>query len=177
MNGTPRTAVNPDYHEWQPRAGFAYRLGKNTVLRGGVGRFTQADYITGGQNGFSRTTSLISTQDNFLTPYDTLSNPFRGGILQPTGSSLGPLTNLGSGPSWDDPNIGRFYSWEYSLHLQHQIGRWLFEAGYSHNKTYDISWGWNENLPSFQLWNQYLSPQFDSKGRPLDVLAWNLASA
>ncbi len=174
VNGTARTAVNPDYHEWQPRVGFAYRIGKNTVLRGGVGRFTQADYITGGQNGFSRTTSLISTQDNFLTPYDTLGNPFRGGILQPTGSSLGPLTNLGSGPSWDDPNIGRFYSWEYSLHLQHQIGRWLFEAGYSHNKTYDISWGWNENLPSFQLWNQYLSPQFDSKGRPLDTLAWNL---
>jgi Carboxypeptidase regulatory-like domain len=98
LNGTPRTSINGDYSQWQPRFGFAYRIGKNTVLRGGVGRFTQASYITGGQNGFSRTTSLIATQDNYITPYDTLSNPFRGGILQPTGSSLGPLTNLGAAP-------------------------------------------------------------------------------
>ena len=98
VNGTPRTPVNGDFSQWQPRFGFAYRIGKNTVLRGGVGRFTQASYTTGGQNGFSRTTSLIATQDNYLTPYDTLSNPFRGGILQPTGSSLGPLTNLGATP-------------------------------------------------------------------------------
>src|SRR5258708_6716820 len=141
VNGVPRTSINNDYHEWQPRAGFAYRLGANTVLRGGFGRFTQASYITGGQNGFSRTTSLIATQDNFLTPYDTLASPFRNGILTPTGSSLGPLTNLGSGPNWDDSNLGRFYSLEYSLHLQHQYKSWLFEIGYSHNKTYDISWG------------------------------------
>jgi hypothetical protein len=174
VNGTPRTPVNADYGQWQPRIGFAYRLTPNTVLRGGVGRFSQASYITGGQNGFSRTTSLIATQDNYLTPYDTLSNPFRGGILQPTGSALGPLTNLGSAPSWDDPNLGRFNSWEYSVHLQHQAGRWLFEVGYSHNKTYDIAWGWNQNLPSFQLWQQLQAPQFDATGRPMDTLPWNV---
>jgi hypothetical protein len=174
VNGTPRTPVNADYGQWQPRIGFAYRLTPNTVLRGGVGRFSQASYITGGQNGFSRTTSLIPTQDNYLTPYDTLSDPFRGGVLQPTGSSLGPLTNLGSGPNWDDPNLGRFNSWEYSIHLQHQAGRWLFEVGYSHNKTYDIAWGWNQNLPSLQLWQQLQAPQFDASGRPIDTLPWNV---
>jgi hypothetical protein len=155
VNGTPRTPVNGDYKQWQPRIGFAYRLTPNTVLRGGFGRFSQASYITGGQNGFSRTTSLVATRDNYLTPYDTLDNPFRGGIPQPTGSTLGALTNLGSAPNWDDPNLGRFNSWEYSVHLQHQAGRWLFEVGYSHNKTYDIAWGWNQNLPSFQLRQQW----------------------
>ncbi len=174
VNGVSRTPVNNDYHEWQPRIGFAYKIAPNTVLRGGVGRFTQAGFVTGGQNGFSRTTSLIATQDNYLTPYDTLANPFRNGILPPTGSSLGALTNLGSGPNWDDPNLGRFYSWEYSLHLQHQYKSWLFEIGYSHNKTYDISWGWNANEPPLPLWQKYLAPQFDSTGRPLDILLWNV---
>lgn len=173
VNGTPRTPVDPDYHEWQPRAGFAYRLAPNAVIRGGFGRFTQASFVTGGQNGFSRTTALITSQDNNLTPYDTLSNPFHGGILQPTGSSLGPLTNLGQGVNWEDPNLNRMYSWEYSLHLQQQYGSWLFEIGYSHNKTYDIPWTWNENEPSFALWKQLQQPVFDANGRPGDILPWN----
>lgn len=173
VNGVSRTPVNADYHEWQPRAGFAYQIGRNTVIRGGFGRFVQADYITGGQNGFSRSTSLIATQDNYLTPYDTLANPFHSGILAPTGSSLGPLTNLGQGVNWDNPNLNRPYSWEYSVHIQHQIGTWLFEIGYSHNKTYDISWGWNENEPSFSLWKQLQTPTFDANGKPQATLTWN----
>lgn len=174
VDGVPRTPVNTDYHEWQPRAGFAYRLAPNSVIRGGFGRFTQASFVTGGQNGFSRTTSLITTQDNNFTPYDTLSNPFRSGVLAPTGASLGALTNLGQSISnWDDPNLNRMYSWEYSLHLQQQYGQWLFEIGYSHNKTYNIPWSWNENLPSYDLWKQLQQPVFDSKGRPGDILPWN----
>jgi hypothetical protein len=173
VNGTPRGATNADYHEWQPRAGFAWKLDPKTVLRGGVGRFTQASFITGGQNGFSRTTAFVASQDNNFTPYDTLSNPFHSGVLQPTGSSLGPLTNLGQSVNWDDPNLNRMYSWEYSLHLQKQFGEWLFELGYSHNKTYDIPWTWNGNLPSFTLWQQLQAPVFDSTGRPVDILPWN----
>jgi hypothetical protein len=175
VNGTPRTATNNDYHEWQPRAGFAYKLGPNTVVRGGFGRFTQADFITAGQNGFSQTTSLINSTDNGITPYDTLATPFRSGILQPTGSSLGALTNPTSSPTWYDPNLGRLYSWEYSLHLQHEWKGWLFEAGYSHNKTYGI-WNfgtWYENEQPFSLWKQYQTPTFDATGKPVATLMWN----
>ena len=98
VNGVPRTTYNTDLHEWQPRAGFAYNLGHNTVVRGGFGRFTQADYNTGAQFGYSRSTSLTATTDNYLTSFDTMAHPFQNGILAPTGSSLGALTNLGS--SW-----------------------------------------------------------------------------
>lgn len=173
VNGQSNQFSNTDLHEWQPRIGFAYLIRPNTVLRGGIGRFTQADFEAGGQNGFSRSTTLIASQDNNFTPYDTLANPFHSGVLAPTGSSLGPLTNLGQGVSWYNQNPDRAYSWEYSLHLQHQIGKWLFELGYSHNKTYNIYQGRNRNMPSFSLWQQYLAPQFDSTGRPLDTLAWN----
>lgn len=173
VGGQPRTVVNVDYHEWQPRVGFAYQLRPNTVIRGGFGRFVQATFQTGGQNGFSRSTSLIATQDNFFTPYDTLANPFHSGILAPTGTSLGALTNLGQGVSWNNLDAGRAYSWEYSLHLQQQYKSWLFEIGYSHNKTYGIFWGLNQNLPSFSLWQQLRAPRFDANGRPLDKLLYD----
>ena len=174
VNGQTRGFSEPDYHEFQPRLGFAYRLGPNTVIRGGFGRFTQADFLTGGQNGFSRTTSFIATQDSFFTPYDTLANPFRGGILPPTGATLGPLTNLGAGVDFNSPHPDRFYSLEYSLHLQHQIKTWLFELGYSHNKTYNIAQNRQQDNPPAALWKQLNGPQFDSSGRPLDTLLWNV---
>jgi hypothetical protein len=47
------------------------------VLRGGVGRFSQASYITGGQNGFSRTTS---------DAFDTLNN------TDPASANFGRVT-------------------------------------------------------------------------------------
>lgn len=174
VNGVPRGIYNARYDEFQPRVGFAYNLGPNTMIRGGFGRFTQASFITAGQNGFSRTTLLAATQDNYLTPYDTLDNPFRNGILAPTGSTLGPLTNLGQSYNWTNPDAGRPYSWEYSVHLQHQWRDWLFEAGYTHNKTYDIPMDANRNLPSFSLWSQFRAPVFDAGGRPADLLAWDL---
>jgi hypothetical protein len=174
VNGQTRGFAQPDRHEWQPRLGLAYQIFRNTVIRGGVGRFTQASYEKGGQNGFSRTTSLIATQDNFLTPYDTLANPFQGGILAPTGSSLGALTNLGGGVDFNSPHPDRFYSWEYSVHLQRQIGSWLLEAGYSHNKTYNIWQSRQQDNPAPAVWRQLNGPQFDASGRPLDTLLWNV---
>jgi hypothetical protein len=173
VDGQTRGVFNTDWKQFQPRVGFAYRLTPHTVFRGGAGRFTQASFETAKQNGFSRSTSFIATQDNFFTPYDTLADPFRGGILAPTGSSLGPLTNLGQTVTWLNQNASHFYSWEYSLHLQHQIKGWLFEAGYTHNKTYNIWWDLNENLSSFALWQQLRPPQFDAAGRPVDTLTWD----
>jgi hypothetical protein len=175
VNGVTRGSQNINLQEIQPRVGFAYKLGPNTVLRGGVGRFAQASFITPGSNGFSRSTSLIATKDNNRTYYDTLDNPYRDGILAPTGASMGPLTNLGQGVTWSNPDPGRFHSWEYSMHLQHQIKNWLFELGYTHNKTYDITQDLNQNMPSYDLWKTYRSPErnFDANGRPLDQLLWD----
>lgn len=175
VNGTMRGIQNIELGSVQPRIGFAYKLGPNTVIRGGFGRFMQASFNTPGANGFSRSTALNTTNDNYRTYNDTLDNPYQGGILAPTGASLGPLTNLGQGVTWSNPDPGRFNSWEYSLHLQHQLKQWLFELGYTHNKTYDITQDLNQNMPSFQLWQKYLSPalNFDANGRPFDTLIWN----
>jgi hypothetical protein len=177
LNGVPRTPVNGDFHEWQPRVGFAYQIDRSTVIRGGFGRFTQAGFSAGSQTGFSTSASLNATQDNFLTPYDTLANPFRAGIAAPTGAALGPLTNLGQGiGTWDDPNLGRLHSLEWSLHLQRQVKTWLFEIGYSHNKTYGI-WNfgtWDRNLQTLAEWKELQTPSFSAAGKPVATLNWNL---
>jgi hemolysin activation/secretion protein len=55
-------------------------------------------------------------------------------------------------PNDGNPDASRPYSWEYSLHLQQQVKSWLFEIGYSHNKTYQIWQDRNKNYPTLQQW-------------------------
>ena len=111
--------------------GAAYRLNDKTVIRGGFGKFYMSTASTQGQNGFSRSTSFVSSIDSGITPYDTLATPFRDGIMEPTGNTLGAMTNLGNGVNWLSRDGHLPYSWEYSLHLQREFKSWLFEAGYT----------------------------------------------
>lgn len=167
IDGQPRTVTGGDFHEWQPRVGFAYQINQRTVVRGGFGRFTASSAVKGGQNGFSATTPIVSSADSGLTPYDTLSNPFRNGIQEPTGSALGPFTNLGLGVSWVNQNPKIPFSWEASLHIQREHKGWLFEAGYTHNKTANIASNLQQNDIGFDNWKTFRTPRFDATGKPL----------
>jgi len=167
VDGQPRTQRDSIYNQWQPRIGAAYRITNKTVIRGGFGKFYQSTGSKQGQNGFSRTTSFTRTIDGGLTPYDTLERPFRNGILEPTGSSLGAMTNLGNGVSWMNRDGNLPHSWEYSVHLQQEWKSWLFQVGYSHNKTYDIYWSLQQNDIGFENWKTYRTPRFDASGKPL----------
>jgi hypothetical protein len=168
VDGRQRGATNINWRQWQPRVGFAYRITPTMVVRGGFGRFAQSTDIKGGQNGFSRSSPFTRSLDSDLTPYDTLANPFRNGILEPTGSSLGAMTNLGQGVDFVNQNPAKAYSWEYSLHLQKQVKTWLLEVGYSHNKTYNIASSLDQNLQTFDQWKTFRQPRFDSRGKPLE---------
>ncbi len=168
VDGRRRGATNTDWNQWQPRLGFAYRISPTMVVRAGFGRFTQSTDNKGGQNGFSRSTPFTRSLDSDLTPYDTLATPFRNGILEPTGASLGAMTNLGQAVDFVNQNPAHAYSWEYSLHVQKQLKNWLFEVGYSHNKTYDIGWDMDQNLQTFEQWKTFRVPRFDARGKPLE---------
>jgi len=175
VNGQKHTVTNLDLHEWQPRAGFAYQLFKSTVIRGGVGRFVQGTSVKGGQNGFSRTTSVISSITSGRAPYDSLDNPFRNGILESTGSSLGPLTNLGQGVSWVNQDPLRPYSWQYSFAIQHELKSWRMEIGYSHQNTFNIQSSpgdLEQNDIGLHNWLTYRTPIFDSSGQPQGGPRW-----
>jgi hypothetical protein len=68
-----------------------------TVIRTGFGIFYSVwwqPFVRA--TGFASNTPMVTTLDGGLTPADTLSNPFPNGLIQPTGSSLGLRTLLGS---------------------------------------------------------------------------------
>lgn len=173
VNGTSRNMADTRYKYWQPRFGFAYRLMKDTVIRGGFGRFAQSPEFTGpGQDGFSQSTSFTASIDNYYTPLMSFNNLYPNGKTAPTGSSNGIYTNPGSWSEYTDPYTGRRpFVDEASLHIQHQVGDYLFEVGGTLNITHDILVDYNVNLPSETAWRAAYGPQFDTNGRPVDQKA------
>ena len=102
--GTPtcraisESAWNADTNNFQPRAGFTYKLTESSVLRGGAGLFIAPFQIQGvpgittglNQIGYSRNTPVPVTSDNGLTFQANLTNPIPSGqLLVPVGSGRG----------------------------------------------------------------------------------------
>ncbi len=124
---SPRVGIS-----WTPSA-----LRAKTVLRAGFGIFNNSigAYLTGPNTGFSQSTTLVPTNNSYLTPYATLSNPFPQGISTPTGSALGINTNLGNSISFFTPNITNPYSVRWNFDIQHQLGKdIMLQVGYVGNK-------------------------------------------
>jgi hypothetical protein len=135
-SGESRLAFNREFFRPQPRAGFAYRIGQDWVLRGGYGLFFLGQYEEGPGNGFSRPTPLIASNDGGLTPRVTLSNPFPEPLLRPVGNSLGLATDLGLGINAQYLDRKHPYSHQWSFGFQRALaGGWTVESSYSGNFT------------------------------------------
>ncbi|HZR67289.1 MAG TPA: carboxypeptidase regulatory-like domain-containing protein [Terriglobales bacterium] len=99
-----RTNYVTDWHDIQPRFGFAYQFAPKMVVRGGFGIYyaQSRSGVTGvvpyGSAGFNRFTNVITVNPaNRATPFVNLSNPFPFGLSQPAGNSLGLLNDVGFG--------------------------------------------------------------------------------
>ena len=168
LNGTSRYVVNPRYKYFQPRLGFAYHVFENTVIRGGLGRFVQADFITGAQTAYSQTTSLVASTDNYQSaPTVSLADPYPNGLAPVTGNSQGPLTNVGSIGSFTDPDIGRIYADTASASVQQQVGRFLFDTTFILTEAHGLPMAWEINNPSAGAWHAAYDPQFTATGAPV----------
>ncbi|MBV8906032.1 MAG: TonB-dependent receptor, partial [Acidobacteriia bacterium] len=129
VGGNGRTVSPVYWGEIQPRFGFAYRLTKNTSVRGGYGiYYDQSMTGTVGLgvttfNGFSVTTNNVNWENgNLAAPASFMRNPYPQGILQPLGAAYGPGLYLGSTftapiPSWN--RIPQEQSWNFDV--QHQL--------------------------------------------------------
>lgn len=137
----PAGAWDAQYSNWQPRLGFAYRVSPSgrLVLRGGVGRsVAPLNWLFGGNMGFAQATFSQTTTPGFQ-PLDTLSNPFPGGLIQPSGASLGLATNVGDGVQFTSPKWRNPYVWQYSLGFQYELTQSsLVDVSYVGSRLYNL---------------------------------------
>lgn len=123
-----------------PRVGISWTppgLRNKTVVRGGFGVFNNSigAYLTGPTTGFSQTTTLVPTNDSYVTPYGTLSNPYPAGIQTPVGSGAGINSNLGNSISYYTSHITNPYSIRWNFDVQHQLSNdMMLQLTYIGNK-------------------------------------------
>lgn len=134
--GLPRGHRDFAYTDFQPRVGFAWQVMPKTVIRAGYGISflpTTGGTVTYPRTGFAINTPMLAVFD-FL-PSETLANPFRDGIIEPSGSRLGPLTGLGLGVGGNLRDLKRGYSQQWNFNVQRELpGQWLIEVGYMGNR-------------------------------------------
>jgi hypothetical protein len=115
-----RGLFNTNYKNFAPRIGFAYQLMPKLVMRGGYGVFYPPSYRgTGPAPGFSSDTPYVASNDGGLTPANTLSTAFSGGLVPVSGSSLGGLTNVGFGVTAVSRNRKTYYDQQWTLGIQY----------------------------------------------------------
>jgi len=139
-------------HLFSPRVGVAWtpsKLHNKTVVRGGLGIFVSpismaslsvaGSYSTNPiitQEGFSQSTTLSPTPDNYLTPglANSLSNPFPGGFKPAAGSAAGLGTFLGQTVNFLNPQFANPYSVRWNLGFQQQLtNNTMLEVSYIGN--------------------------------------------
>jgi hypothetical protein len=125
VNGNPRAEGRLDTNNFGPRFGFAYRVAKRTVVRGGYGLFYSPmaanDSYLGDVGVFSATTSFVASNDGGATPFATLSNPFPAGMQQPIGSKTGLMAQVGTSLTYNDPNRVLPYNQQWQFDIQHEL--------------------------------------------------------
>ena len=169
------TPSNRDFYQtkadnFSPRFGFAWTPQQRMSIRGGFGIFNNSvgrvDPIA---TGYNQTTSLLASNNGYLTPAATLDNPFPGGLITPPGSSLGLATNLGQAVSFFAPKVLNDYAIRWDVDIQRELpGKILFEMGYvgQHGVHTSIS----RNL-------DYVPAQFLPVGQVYNVAARNVLTA
>ena len=138
QSGIGRGDRDSRWKDFAPRIGLAYQVAARTVVRASFGIFYLP--ITGissrlGQAGFTINSAMTTSADGGLTPLNTISNPYPGGIALPVGSSQGMSTGLGTSVGANPRSLWGGYSEQWSMNIQRALaGKWLIEIGYEGNR-------------------------------------------
>jgi len=158
-SSTDRYSYAPDYRNFQPRFGLAYKFLRNTVLRGGYGIYYSAwrGAVAGtsgiGQQGFDQVSNLVTSfYGDSSTPAARMSNPYPNGPLQPPGSSLGLLNDVGYGALGPIRSVSNKVPYEqsWSLGIQQQLrGNMVLDVSYIGKKGTHLYFANAGNLNHF----------------------------
>ena len=148
VDGAPVEQGNQPAMKVAPRIGAVYSFNPKTVLRGGWGlyfspwNYPAAGTSGWGQIGYSATTEIIQPQGSGAVPTISLSNPFPGGLVQPSGNSLGLLTGAGGEVRFIDPTKSAPRVQQYSFDLQREMPWGIsVSVGYAGLTGSNMSWG------------------------------------
>jgi outer membrane receptor protein involved in Fe transport len=117
VSGASRAPYDSSFTYFQPRIGFAYQVTSKTIVRAGYGIFSVNYEFDPGSTGYSVSTTGGAYDGNGYPIYP-ITNPFPGGLLLPTGSSLGLSTALGSSISFVDPHARMPRGQLFNLNVQ-----------------------------------------------------------
>jgi len=164
VNGKPRELWGRDGNNFAPRVSIAWTIARNTVVRSGYGIFFGPLGFRRGdvnQYGFARNTSFVPTKDSGLTFYSRLSNPFPDGILEPVGTSLGTMTEVGNSITFFNPTPLANYNQRWQLSIQRQFrASNMIEVAYVGNRTTKMEITRDLNVVGNQLLSR--SPYYDA---------------
>jgi hypothetical protein len=134
-----RRNIPVDRNNWAPRAGFAYSVGSNTVIRGGAGIYYGLNVATNYQSpgpAFGGSNAIQFTNDDFQTRHASLANPFPDGFAAPQGDTYGKLAmwglNNGNTLGTTEGRNAEIYQWNFGV--QH-----LFPGGITIGADYSGS--------------------------------------
>ncbi|MGH9718650.1 MAG: carboxypeptidase regulatory-like domain-containing protein [Bryobacteraceae bacterium] len=160
VDKTPRGHLDMPGLTFAPRIGYAYRVTKWMVARGGWGIFFVPNNISNYRlDGFSLATQMVTSLDGNLTPFNRLVNPFPNGLVQPPGASAGLLTAVGqnvtggiSTPGDFLPDFRHGLNQQYSQAFQFVLpGQLSIEAAYvgTHSQRLTINRTGNQYSDQF----------------------------
>jgi hypothetical protein len=164
-----RTNWLTDWKDIQPRFGFAYLVTPKTVIRGGYGiyfgqnRSGTNGLLSYGSQGFNQSTNPVTTYLNDgATPYLHLVNPFPNGLIQPTGSSLGLLNDVGYGAIGPLRTAGAArtpYEQSWSFGFERQLpSNIVVSAQYLGKKGTRLYYNGTNSLDILGPWVESISP-------------------
>lgn len=137
-----------DYSSVGPRAGFAWRIGEKTVVRGGFGVY----YQTLGNGGCGCTLGFAGPPAQAASDGLNAALQWDGGIPIPPGFAAPPFIDptFGNGQNVDylGPNFGqapRYYNWSFSI--QREFKNFLVDVSYLGNRGD----GLNSSIPFNQV--------------------------
>jgi hypothetical protein len=163
QDGAPTQQGGTRTPQVSPRVGGVLSLTDKMVVRGGWGIYVAPwNYSSAGttgwsQYGYSATTEL--QQSSSGVPITTLSDPFPGRFVQPSGSALGMLTNVGASTNVRLPNKGTPKVQQYSVDIEREFrGGVMLGAGYTGLTGRNLDWQTTININQLDPKYQALVP-------------------